>query len=229
MGRNGAVSRESGTDTRQRRKRRPGGRAERLKRATGASANGSESTRERILACAGRLLAEQGFERASLRMIAKASGITAGAVYKHFESKADLLFEVVKRAVRSIPLFAQDGDGAGDATALPLLAAAYTGPELKMLRQLSIEVHLASTIDGKVNRLLSRSDELAIRRIGELVACAQRAGKLDPKLEPDFVARVFSVFIMGLTHMETLLPRQVGDPAWREFVRDRVARLIGVL
>jgi AcrR family transcriptional regulator len=229
MGRDGAISRGPEADTRRRRRRRACGRVERPKRAAGARANASQSTRERILACAGRLLAEQGFERASLRMIAKASGITAGAVYKHFESKADLLFEVVKRAVRAIPLFAQGGDGPADATALPHLAAAYTGPDLKMLRQLSIEVHLASTIDGKVNRLLLRSDELAIRRIGELVARAQRAGRLDPRLRPDFVARAFSVFIMGLTHMETLLPRQVGDPAWREFVRDRVARLIGEL
>jgi AcrR family transcriptional regulator len=229
MGRDGAISRGPEADTRRRRRRRACGRVERPKRAAGARANASQLTRERILACAGRLLAEQGFERASLRMIAKASGITAGAVYKHFESKADLLFEVVKRAVRAIPLFAQGGDGPADATALPHLAAAYTGPDLKMLRQLSIEVHLASTIDGKVNRLLLRSDELAIRRIGELVARAQRAGRLDPRLRPDFVARAFSVFIMGLTHMETLLPRQVGDPAWREFVRDRVARLIGEL
>jgi AcrR family transcriptional regulator len=229
MGRDGAISRGPEADTRRRRRRRACGRVERPKRAAGARANASQLTRERILACAGRLLAEQGFERASLRMIAKASGITAGAVYKHFESKADLLFEVVKRAVRAIPLFAQGGDGPADATALPHLAAAYTGPDLKMLRQLSIEVHLASTIDGKVNRLLLRSDELAIRRVGELVARAQRAGRLDPRLRPDFVARAFSVFIMGLTHMETLLPRQVGDPAWREFVRDRVARLIGEL
>ena len=229
MQRNGATSPGSGSNTRRGRKRRRGGRVEAIKRARGADATDTEATRERILTCAGRLLAEQGFERASIRTIAKASGITAGAVYKHFESKADLLFEVVKRALHAIPLFVQDGDGGGDATTLPHLAAAYTGPELKMLRQLSIEVHMASTVDGKVNRVLSRSDELAMRRISEDVACAQRAGTLDPKLDPDFVARAFSVFIMGLTHMDTLLPRQVGDSSWREFVRDRVAKLIGVL
>src|SRR5215472_6615915 len=44
-----------------------------------------ESTRERILEAAARLFAEMGFENASMPVIAKASGITAGAIYKHFE------------------------------------------------------------------------------------------------------------------------------------------------
>ena len=32
---------------------------------------------------------------------------------------------------------------------------------------------------------------------------------------------------MGLLHMDTLLPNLIGDQAWRDFVRERVATLIG--
>jgi AcrR family transcriptional regulator len=194
---------------------------------TGAEAG--DSTRERVVSCAGRLFAERGFESASIRDIARAAGITPGAVYKHFASKGHLLLEVVNRALHSIPLFVQGAAGDDDARALPDLAAAYTEPELKLLRQLSIEVHSASTKDRKVNRVLTRSDELAMRQIGAAVAKAQRAGRLDPSLDPDFVARAFSVFIMGLTHMDTLLPELIGNRAWHAFVRDRVAKLIGLL
>jgi hypothetical protein len=35
------------------------------------------------------------------------------------------------------------------------------------------------------------------------------------------------VFIMGLMHMETLLPELVGDEAWATFVADRIAAMIG--
>src|SRR5579864_851652 len=52
-----------------------------------------ESTRERILAAAARLFAENGFEGSAMPAIAKASGITAGAIYKHFKSKGELLLE----------------------------------------------------------------------------------------------------------------------------------------
>ena len=56
---------------------------------------------------------------------------------------------------------------------------------------------------------------------------AQREGKLDPKLTPEFVARLFCVFVMGLLHMDTLLPNLIGDKSWRDFVYERIAALIG--
>src|SRR5579864_8626546 len=68
-----------------------------------------KTTRERILASAERLFAERGFEGVSMPAIAKASGVTAGAIYKHFESKADLLFEVVRSALSSVRLFLAPG------------------------------------------------------------------------------------------------------------------------
>src|SRR5271169_5739472 len=70
---------------------------------------GQKTTRDRILASAERLFAERGFERVSMPAIAKASGVTAGAIYKHFESKADLLFEVVRSALSSVRLFSAPG------------------------------------------------------------------------------------------------------------------------
>lgn len=188
----------------------------------------SESTRERILGAAARLFAERGFSRVSMPEIAEASGITAGAIYKHFKSKADLLFQVVTRAVQSIPLFVQAAESRRDATALPRLAAVYTEPEVKLLRQLSIEMHSAAGRDSKVERVLAQSNRLAIERMTESIAAAQREGKLDCTLDPAFVASAISVFIMGLTHMETLLPNLVGDSGWREFVRGRIATIMGL-
>jgi AcrR family transcriptional regulator len=205
-----------------------------LRKAHGGNGNGRrapdalESTRERILTSAARLFAEHGFEGASMPAIAKASGITAGAIYKHFESKGQLLLEVVKRSFESSPLFVQHSATANDATALPRIASLYTEPALKLVRQLSIEVHSASTKDAQVNHLLAHSDELAMQHIRDAIALAQAQGKLDPKLDANFVARLFCVIVMGLTHVDTLLPGMVGDPAWRDFVRDRVAALIGV-
>ena len=103
----------------------------------------------------------------------------------------------------------------------------YTEPELKLVRQLSIEVHAAASRDRGVRRVLAMSDEAAIRHIGDAISMAQRDGKLDPKLNPDFAARLFCIFIMGLLHMDTLLPNLIGDKSWRDFVHDRVSDLIG--
>lgn len=189
---------------------------------------GESNTRERILASATRLFAEQGFDGASMPAIAKASGITAGAIYKHFESKGDLLLEVVMRSFLSSPMFANRSERGNDATALAHLAAAYTEPSMKLVRQLSIEVHQAVNRDEKVKQVLSLSNRAAIDQISTGVTKAQREGKIDPKLNPEFVARVFCIFIMGLVHMDTLLPELVGDNGWHEFVRERSETLLGV-
>src|SRR4051794_40782483 len=61
-------------------------------------------TRERILNAAAQLFAEHGFASASMPAIAELSGITAGSIYRHFTSKAELLLEVVKRALEALPL-----------------------------------------------------------------------------------------------------------------------------
>lgn len=55
----------------------------------------------------------------------------------------------------------------------------------------------------------------------------QRAGRSDPALDAEQLACAVLVFIMGLMHLETLAPRFVGDARWREFVRSRVAALVG--
>ncbi len=160
--------------------------------------------------------------------IAKAAGITAGAIYKHFESKGELLLEVVKRSFESSPLFVQHSNTPNDATALPRLASLYTEPDLKLVRQLSIEVHSAAARDAEVRQVLSPSNELAMQHIGGLITAAQREGKIDPKLQAEYAARLFCIMIMGLTHMDTLLPHLVGDHAWRDFVRERIAAMIGM-
>jgi AcrR family transcriptional regulator len=54
--------------------------------------------REEILASTERLLLETGSEEAvSVRAVARATGVTAPSIYRHFEDKAHLLFEVCAR------------------------------------------------------------------------------------------------------------------------------------
>jgi AcrR family transcriptional regulator len=186
------------------------------------------STRERILTAAERLFAEHGFSSVSMPMIAKASSITAGAIYKHFDGKADLFFEVVRQTVQSAPSpEAADAAAAGVAL-LPHIAAMYTTPGLKLLRQLAVETHYASTRHPRVGELLRRSLDATIQQISAQVVAAQRAGELDRDTDAELLASAAMVFIMGLMHMESLLPHLVGDPKWHDFVQNRVTTLIGL-
>ncbi len=49
-----------------------------------------ENTKERILLCSLDLFSKDGFEAVSVSEIAKAVGLSKGALYKHYESKRDI-------------------------------------------------------------------------------------------------------------------------------------------
>src|SRR5271165_5604452 len=57
-----------------------------------------EATRQRLVAAARRLFGERGYEDTSIEQVLAASGVARGALYHHFQSKAEL-FDAVAEAV----------------------------------------------------------------------------------------------------------------------------------
>lgn len=53
------------------------------------------ATRERVLAAARRLFGERGYEATSIESVLEASGVARGALYHHFQSKAELFDAVL--------------------------------------------------------------------------------------------------------------------------------------
>ncbi|MDD5329062.1 MAG: TetR family transcriptional regulator [Sulfuricella sp.] len=62
----------------------------------------AEQTRQRIIDAARKVFYQSGVGRSTLEEIAKAAGVTRGAVYWHFENKTDLFFAM--RAQVTLPL-----------------------------------------------------------------------------------------------------------------------------
>lgn len=60
-----------------------------------------EQTRERLLTCARDLYLEAGFGNFSLREVARRVGVSAPAVYRHFDNKEALLREVCAAGFRN--------------------------------------------------------------------------------------------------------------------------------
>ncbi|WP_440712452.1 TetR/AcrR family transcriptional regulator [Gordonia sp. FQ] len=55
----------------------------------------SEATRARIIAAAGKVLAEQGYEHTRLSAIAEEAGLQTGSLYYYFDSKEELVEEAL--------------------------------------------------------------------------------------------------------------------------------------
>lgn len=97
--------------------------------------------RQQILQEATTLFAGGGYEGTSVRVIARACGITEAAIYRHFASKVDLYREVISAKARQHDIAGHlaEHQGRGDVEAVltrvaeHLLELAATDPELMRL------------------------------------------------------------------------------------------------
>ena len=86
-----------------------------------------QRTREKILSAATALFSERGYDGATIRDIAKAAGMSTGAVFASFSDKSDLFGEIValeQQALEAVVLAAADKRGKGPAVLAMLDAAA---------------------------------------------------------------------------------------------------------
>src|SRR3954469_14758056 len=56
-----------------------------------------QETKQRVLDAAARVFADYGYEGARVAQIAKEADLSVGAIYNHYQSKAELLAAVVER------------------------------------------------------------------------------------------------------------------------------------
>lgn len=88
------------------------------------SAGSRGTSREQLLDAAATVFAERGYRGASVEAIAAAAGVTKGALYWSFESKADLFFSLLEERVdqRLRQLVGAAEAIAGEETVTPLVS-----------------------------------------------------------------------------------------------------------
>lgn len=100
----------------------------------------AQETRQHILDVALRLFSQQGVSSTSLGEIAKAAGVTRGAIYWHFKDKSDLFSEIWELSESNIGELELE------------YQAKFPGDPLSVLREILIHV-LESTVTEERRRL----------------------------------------------------------------------------
>jgi AcrR family transcriptional regulator len=72
-----------------------------------------DEKRGQILAAAARVFAEQGYDRASMSLLAKECGISKANIYHYYDSKEALLFDMLDTYLRALRDRIAGVDGAG--------------------------------------------------------------------------------------------------------------------
>ncbi|MFI7707853.1 TetR family transcriptional regulator [Nonomuraea sp. NPDC049480] len=154
-------------------------------------------TRARLLRAAADVFARSGYDGTRVADIATAAGVSNGALYAHFGSKADLLVAALQAHGRRLlaDLFAAEPDRS--VTELLLVIGRRLPRRCDPQGYLIVEALVASRRDADVagpmrDYVGERADSIA-----GLVRVAQSGGELDPALSPDALAHFCLLLAMG--------------------------------
>jgi AcrR family transcriptional regulator len=181
-------------------------------------------TRERLLRAAATVFAERGYDGTRVADIAAAAGVSNGALYAHFDSKAELLVSALRTHGRRqlADLFAADPDRS--VTDLLLIIGRSLPHRRDEDGNLIVEGLVAARRDEDVAEPMrayigERADWLA-----GLMRIAQAGGELDPALSPGALAHFCLLIAMG-SALVTPDMHEVDDEAWMTLLRRVVTAL----
>ena len=181
-------------------------------------------TRERLLRAAADMFAERGYDGTRVADIAAAAGLSNGALYAHFASKAELLVGALRAHGRRLlaDLFATDPSRS--VTDLLLVVGRRLPRRRNSRGYLIVEALVAARRDQDVARpMRDYMDERADWMAG-LMRVAQADGELDPALSPDALAHFCLLLAMGSALITPDL-HEVGEAEWADLLTRLVTAL----
>ena len=170
-------------------------------------------TRERLLRAAADVFAERGYDGTRVADIAAAAGVSNGALYAHFASKADLLVDALRTHGRHLlgELFAADPDR--PVVDLLLTVGRWLPRRRDARGYLIVEALVAARRDEDVARPMRDYVGERVNWIADLVRIAQAGGELDTALSPNALAHFCLLLAMGSALITPDL-HTVGDDEW---------------
>jgi AcrR family transcriptional regulator len=169
-------------------------------------------TRERLLHAAAEVFARRGYDGTRVADIAAAAGVSNGALYAHFGSKADLLVAALRAHGRSLLADLLAADPTRSIKDV-LLIVGRALPRRDARRHLVVEALVAARRDEEVARPMREHVGEHVGWMAGLVRAAQDGGELDPALSPDALAHFCLLLAMGSALVTPAL-HAVDDEEW---------------
>jgi TetR/AcrR family acrAB operon transcriptional repressor len=166
----------------------------------------AQETRNDILDAAEQLFSERGVSRTSLEDIAKAAGVTRGAIYWHFKDKSDLFAAMVNRV--TLPMEAMVARSSDDAVADPLAslkacavtALKRTATDPQCRRVFDVVTHKCEYLGemAGVKRRISTIQKGCVDRAEQTIANAIKRGQLPAGVNARLAAIGLDAMLFGL-------------------------------
>jgi AcrR family transcriptional regulator len=183
-------------------------------RIAGATAT---ETRERLLAAAADVFAERGYDGTRVADIAAAAGVSNGALYAHFESKAELLVAALRAHGQRQLADIVAAEPGRPVTELLLMVGRRLRRRRDARGYLIVEALVAARRDRDVAGPMREVTQERASWLAGLVRIGQDDGELDPALSPDAIAHFCLLLAMGSALITPDL-HPIGDEEWAELL-----------
>lgn len=182
-----------------------------------------DSPRGKLLSAAAKLFRDQGFDRTTVRDIARDVGIQSGSLFHHFPSKEGILYAVMEEVIRFNTARLQEAIAGADCAVARLTALVRT--ELQFIigdtrEAMAVMVHewrcLSSDKQQAALALREEYENIWLAVLNEL----QEQGRIDTK--PFILRRL----ITGMTSWTSAWFDQAGDLTLDELANIIVDRIV---
>jgi AcrR family transcriptional regulator len=158
----------------------------------------SEETRTRLLTAAAAVFGRRGYDGASIAEITSEAGLSSGAVYAHFGSKAALFAATLQaHGASEVERLLAVGGGAVDVSRLLLDRGSRLARRSPAEGSLLVEAIVAAKRHPDVAALLVSTFVEREARLADLVRGAQADGVLDADVAPATAARFVLMLVLG--------------------------------
>ena len=155
--------------------------------------------RAEILRVAERLFVEQGFHQTGMAAICDAAGMSPGALYRYFPSKADIIRAVVAEERAGAAAMFDALEQANDFPAR--LVSALDGAIMEVsdtaYARLALEISAEGARDKDVGAWLVEAENEAHARLQAIIERARRGGQIGATADPSACASMILMLIQG--------------------------------
>jgi len=168
----------------------------------------SEQTRRQIISAARRVFARQGVRRTTLEEVARAAGVTRGAIYWHFAGKTDLFYAMreqvslptIDTGFASAAADAADPLGSAERYLCGVVASLDDPAARETFRIMTFKCEYVGELGRELHRQRDRCNELT-GKLARVYQRARRAGQLRSGLAPTAAALATCSFLIGLVRL----------------------------
>ena len=158
-----------------------------------------EAKRQHILRAATGLFIEHGFHQTGMAAICQAAGMSAGALYRYFASKTDIIRAIVEQEqTEADAMF----DRLEDARDFPRAVADMVIETIKFVSdktygRLALEIAAEGARDAEIESIIAESERANREGLAARITRARKAGRVSPAVDPQACAHLLQILING--------------------------------